>query len=228
MDVRRSIVAAIIVAALSPSGRGQTRSGDRPNASGDKPNFSGDWRLNHDLSDEPQTGGDDRAAADDRPTSGRRGGFGGYDGRGGHRGRGGFGGRYGSPRGANEEPADERAKIQETIRDARSPSPTLAISHAAANIAITDSRGRTRFFQTSGAKDKHQLDAGTIDSTTMWSGDQLVTQYNFGSGRRVTYTYSLAAGTKQLVVRVRVDGGGWNGGRGATTIKYVYDAARPK
>src|SRR5439155_27381307 len=146
MDVRRSIVAAIIVAALSPSGRGQTRSGDRPNASGDKPNFSGDWRLNHDLSDEPQTGGDDRAAADDRPTSGRRGGFGGYDGRGGHRGRGGYGGRYGSARGANQEQADERAKIQETIRDARSPSPTLKISPTAANIAIPDPQVRDRIF----------------------------------------------------------------------------------
>lgn len=100
MDVRRSIVAAIIVAALSPAGRGQTRSGDRPSASGHEPNFSGDWRLNHDLIDEPQTGGDDRAAAGDRPTSG-----------------------YGSARGANQEPADERAKIPETIRAARSRHP---------------------------------------------------------------------------------------------------------
>ena len=46
MGVRRSVVAGLVVIALSPGTQGQTRPGG-PNAAGDKPNFSGDWRLNH-------------------------------------------------------------------------------------------------------------------------------------------------------------------------------------
>ena len=225
MGVRRSVVAGLVVIALSPGTQGQTRPGG-PNAAGDKPNFSGDWTLNRDLSDEPHDASGDRGAGDDPRTSGRPGGYGGYGGRGGHAGRGGFGG-YRGARGPSPETTDDRAKIQEAIHEARSPSPTLVISHSGANIAVTDARGRTRFFQTTGAKDKHQLDAGTVDSTTSWSGDQLVTQYDLGNGRRLTYTYSLAAGTRQLVVRVRIDGSGQYA-RGPTTIKYVYDVARQK
>src|SRR5262249_51713760 len=116
----------------------------------------------------------------------------------------------------------------EVLDDVRSPSPTLTVSHSAANIAVTDARGRTRFFQTTGAKDKHQYDAGTIDSTTAWIGDQLVTQYDLGNGRRLTCTYSLVSETRQLVVRIRADGGAQFGGRGAATYKYVYDAVRPR
>jgi len=123
---------------------------------------------------------------------------------------------------------DDRAKAQEAIHDARSPSPNLTISHSAVNIAITDVRGRTRFFQTTGAIDKHQFDSGTIDSTTSWSGDQLVTQYELGNGRRLTYTYLLTSGGRQLVVRVRVDGTSSYGSRGPATVKYVYDAVRRK
>jgi hypothetical protein len=120
-----------------------------------------------------------------------------------------------------------RAAIQEAISEARSPSQSLVVSHSAANIAITDARGRTRFFQTSGAKDKHQLATGTLESTTTWSGDDLVIQYDLGNRRRLTYTYSLLPATHQLVVRVRLESSGQYGGRSINT-KYVYDAARGK
>jgi len=171
--------------------------------------------------DAPDSRGDERPE-----TAGRRGGFGGHGGRGGYGGRGGFGGGH---RGAPPEAAAaDRARILEAVGDARSPSPSLSISHSPANVAITDARGRTRFFQTNGAKDKHQLEAGTIDSTTSWNGDLLVTQYDLGGGRRLTYTYSLLAETKQLVVRVHVDRAGQSGGHGGPNTKYVYDAVRRK
>ena len=202
----------------------QTRPAERPPAAAERPNFSGDWTLNRELSDEPQP---TRNADDRRVPDGRRGGgSGGFGGRGGYGRHGGYGGGYGGGRGSNQESADDRARIQEAIADARSPSPSLTISHSGASIAITDARGRTRFFQTTGAKDKHQFDAGTVDSTTSWNGDQLVTQYDFGAGRRLTFTYSLLPTTRQLVVRIRIDGAGQYGARGPTMLKYVYDPQR--
>ena len=207
---RRSILAAILCVAFTRAAAGQARA-DRPSSPPPRPNFSGEWTLNRELSDDIAPPADDARGGEYPRGNGRRGGFGGYGG-----GRGGFGGYRGRP-GPSPEAPDDRARIQEVIRDARSPSPSLTISHSPANIAITDARGRTRFFQTTGAKDKHQFDAGTIDSTTAWNGEQLVTEYDLGNGRRLTCTYTLASGGRQLVVRVRVDGGGY-GGHGSRTL----------
>jgi len=212
-------LAALLACSLAaPAAARQSRASDR---SGDRPNFSGEWTLNRELSDEPRR---DDGQGDDRRGGGRRGGYGG---RGGFGRGGGFGGRYGGARPAGDQGAADRATIQTAIDEARSPSPSLTISHSAANIAITDAKDRTRFFQTSGAKDKHQLGEATIDSTTSWTGGDLVIQYDLGNGRHLTYTYSLAPATKQLVVRVRIDGSQY-GSRGPSTIKYVYDHAHAR
>ena len=219
---RVPVLAAILCIACTSFAGAQTRPADRPLPPAPKPNFSGDWTLNRELSDEPRAPRDDARGGDHQRENGRHGGFGGYGGR-----RGGFG-YPGAGRGAPApDAADDRARIQEVLRDARSPSPNLTISHSPVNIAITEAGGRTRFFQTTGATDKHQFDAGTVDSTTTWNGEELVTAYDLGSGRRLTYTYALASGGRQLVVRVRVEGGGY-GARGPTTTKYVYDAVRSK
>ena len=224
MAVVWPIVLAIVCSALASVAGAQTHTGDRSGGQPARPNFSGEWTLNRELSDEIARPADEGRDGDYRGSNGRRGGFGGFGG-----GRGGFGG-YRGPRPPSPGPdtVDDRAKAQEAIHDARSPSPNLTISHSAVNIAITDVRGRTRFFQTTGAIDKHQFDSGTIDSTTSWSGDQLVTQYELGNGRRLTYTYLLTSGGRQLVVRVRVDGTSSYGSRGPATVKYVYDAVRRK
>jgi len=225
MAVVRPIVFFIACSVLATCAGAQTHAGDRPAIPAPKPNFSGEWTLNRELSDETPRSEEGRGD-DDRRGSGRRGGsFGGFGGGGG---RGGYGG-YRGPRGPAPPPTpDDRAKAQDAVRDARSPSPNLTISHSAVNIAITDVRGRTRFFQTTGAIDKHQFESGTVDSTSSWNGDQLVVQYDLGNDRRLTYDYSLTSGGRQLVVRVHFDGGSAYGPRGSKTIKYVYDAARPK
>jgi hypothetical protein len=209
------LVALFACAAMSGATHAQSRPPARMPAPGDHPNFSGDWRLNRELSDEAPARDENQPAPGARP-----GGFGGFGGRGRFGGRGG----YGASR-RSVDASDDRATMLEAIGDARSPSPTLTISHSPGNIAITDARGRTRFFQTTGARDKHQYGAGTLDSTTSWIGDQLVMQYDLGPGRRLTSTYSFVPATKQLVVRIRIDSGAQYGARGATTYKYVYDAA---
>jgi len=225
MAVVRPIVFLISCSLLAPGASAQTYPGDRSSTQGTRPNFSGEWTLNRELSDDAASSDDGRGDDHQRAPGRRGGGFGGFPGGGGGGGRGGFGGHRG-PYPAPPDAPDDRARAQDAIRDARSPSPNLTISHSAVNIAITDASGRTRFFQTTGALDKHQFASGTVDSTSSWNGDQLVVQYDLGEGRRLTYMYSLTSAGRQLVVRVRVDGGASYGARGSRTIKYVYDAAR--
>jgi len=228
MAVVRPIVFFISCSLLAPCVSAQTPAGDRSSTQPAKPNFSGEWTLNRELSDDAASSDEGRGDDHHRAEGRRGGGFGGFPGSsGGGGGRGGFGGRRG-PYPAPPDAPDDRARAQDAIRDARSPSPSLTISHSAVNIAITDAGGRTRFFQTTGALDKHQFASGTVDSTSSWNGDQLVVQYDLGEGRRLSYTYSLTSAGRQLVVRVRVDGGASYGARASRTIKYVYDAARTK
>lgn len=193
--------------------------------------------LNTDLSDSgnPRGSGSDSSGQDDSPRgAGRRGGFGGGfgGGRGGFGGSGGYGGggggRYG---GRSQQSPEDRQKMQELMNDVRRPSATLTISHNDPSLAITDAQDHTRVFQTTGKKDKHQFESGTVDSTTRWDGNKLVTEYDLGNGRKVRYTYSLVPATKQLVEQITMDGGpGGNArnGRGAPTIKLVYDSAKAK
>jgi hypothetical protein len=223
MAVVRPIVFFISCSLLAFCANAQTHAGDRSSTQGAKPNFSGEWTLNRELSDDTATSDEGRGDDYHRAGGRRGGGFGGFGGGGG---RGGFGHR--GPYPPSPGAPDDRAKAQDAIRDARSPSPSLTISHSAVNIAITDARGRTRFFQTTGALDKHQFASGTVDSTTSWNADQLVVQYDLGNGRRLTYAYALTSAGRQLVVRVRVDGGASYGLSGSRTIKYVYDAARTR
>jgi hypothetical protein len=210
MKARRAVaVTAVGVVCLAAFGRAQS-----PLAG--KPNFSGDWTLNRELSEGLHPHGPETQPSTDPRRGGRFGG-----GIGGPGGFGGMGrGRYGGGPPQTEN-ADARVKMQELVNDARRPSPSLEISHSAVNIAVTDVRGRTRFYQTNGSRDKHQLDSGTIDSTTRWAGDQLVTEYDLGNGRRMICTYSLITNPKRLLVRIRFDGPG-----AIAPMTYVYEPAR--
>lgn len=146
-------------------------------------------------------------------------------------GGGGYGGGYGggSGGGGSNPPAqgnqEDRDKVQQLTGEVKNPSASLTISQSADSLAITDALGRTRFFQTTGVTDKHQLDAGVVQSTSKWNGPQLVTTYDLGGGRKLIYTYSLVATTKQLLVQVKLDGGRSEpaGGGTAMPIKQVYD-----
>jgi hypothetical protein len=191
-------------------------------ASNDRPNISGVWLLNPDLSDGPQQ----VDAGWNRATQGNRRG-GGY-GRG-VGGRGGFGGAgtggYSGTRPLPVSP-DDRNKIQAITNDVRNPSSSLTISYNDPDLTITDAQQKTHVFQTNGKKDTHQFGADSIDSTTNWEGNKLVTEYDLGNGRKARYVYSFLPNTKQLVEQVSFQGGQNQGGaRTPTVIKHVYDAA---
>ena len=172
----------------------------------DRPNFSGTWSIDRDISNDPSQAAFEAPRDQGRRPAGRQGG-----GFGGRAGLGGFGGaRYGGGGQRNQTEAaagtpEERTRLREFTDLVRRSSGSLVISHADPSLAITDGLGRTRFFQTNGAKDAHALATATVTSTTHWDGSRLVTEYDMGAIGRLVSTYTLLASTKQLVVRTRLE-----------------------
>ena len=142
---------------------------------------------------------------------------------GGGMGRGGSG-HEGRPSATSEA---DRKRMQELISELNSPSPALTITHAETRLAITDSLGRTRTFHINGQKEKHQLDAGLVETTTKWDGAGVATTYELGSGRKVRYVYSLMPATRQLLLQVTVEGVRGTSGGGRAPVRQVYEPAFP-
>ena len=117
-------------------------------------------------------------------------------------------------------PPDERARLSALTDELKRGSATLVISHHDPSFVINDSLDHTQFFQTTGSADEHQLASTKVTSTTRWEESRLVTEYDLGS-RKLVYTYALLPATRQMVLRVRLEG---NAGRRATgsEIKLVY------
>jgi len=185
-----------------------------------RPNFSGVWILNRDLSDIPSlpgvsAGSSGRSDQDSRPGGVGPGSIDGVAARGrpggpptdGYRGE-----RYGQ----RSNLPDGRAANEDLTSDLRNPSSSLTISHADPTLTITDARDRTRLFQTNGQQDPHQVGAATIQSTTKWDGDRLVTEYDLGNSRKIRIIHSLNA-SRQLLEQITFPTG--------QTIKRVYDPA---
>jgi hypothetical protein len=205
-------------------------------ATTDRPSFSGVWKFNADLSDNPQQSdlGWNRSGQSAQGSGGgmgrggsggmRRGGYGGGFGGGGY-----GGGGYGGGNGGSKPPQDsteDRNKIQAITSEVKNPSSSLTISYNDPELTIMDAQEKTRVFQTNGKKDSHQFGSATIDSTTTWDGSKLVTEYDLGSGRKLRYTYSIVANTKQLLEQVSFVGAQNSSGKSA--IKHVYDPAPAK
>jgi hypothetical protein len=182
-----------------------------------KPGIDGIWKLNHQLSDQggPMSGG-----AGEPGTRGGRGGRGGggMGGRGG--GRGGFGG--GDPGG--EGSRGGAANMRELMAEAMQAPEQMTITVAEDHVTFVYPDGRVKHFATNNKKEKHQADAGVVETKTHWDGPQLVMEWDLGQGGKVTNTYALnpdAPNGRQLIMTTKMDGGG---GRGSDrAIKHVYE-----
>jgi hypothetical protein len=112
-------------------------------------------------------------------------------------------------------------RMRELMRELLEPSTRLTIVVKSGEVAITDALGRTQRFATNGSKEKHQLDAGTIETKTRWNGSELVKDVTAGSGMKMVETYAIDPATGQLNVTVKFEGG-----RGPDEpMKRVYDPA---
>jgi hypothetical protein len=194
MRRQRAIVAGVALLSTVVVVRAQS-------VSAGKPNFSGHWILNRDQSDKPP-----QPQSDANPNVSLQ--FGEERGRGsGDRDQ-----RYGPA--TNR---DRHSVINELVRQFKSPSPSLTISHADPILTVTNAHDHTHLFQTNGRRDPHQVGDATVVSTSRWYGDRLVTDYDLGGGATLRIAFSLVPATNQLVQQLTFANG--------QTTRRVYDRA---
>lgn len=189
---RRAAVAAVIIVAC-----GVASSHGQPKAAPDQ-RIAGAWSLDTQASD-PAGGG---LASDTGP-----------DDTGQHRGpaRIGPGGMGmppgGAPRGSGEGRPDEEQmkRMRELVGELMTPPRRLTIVLGQDTVTFTDERGRTQRYATNWKKEKHQLDAGTIETKTRWEGAELVREIQAGTGLKVTERYAVLPDTSQLQVTAKFE-----------------------
>jgi len=140
-------------------------------------------------------------------------------------GRGGYGRRGQPPQGAGRTTppsAEEQKTIDALTQPVRYPPTTLRISQAPDSITLGD-QANAQTLQTNGKREPQVLDTVRVERAARWEGPQLIVDFDLGKGRKMTYTYSLAPTTHQLVVRVTFERA--PNQPGPFEIKFVYDPA---
>jgi hypothetical protein len=213
---RSFVLPAILSLAVLP-GNALGRPGVPQEGAVQRSNIGGIWKLNHELSDQ---GGPPSSGSGDRGDQGGRrggGGGGGMGGRGG--GRSGFGG---GERGGEGGRSESAANTRELMAEAMQAPEQMTITVAEDHVTFVYPDGRDKHFATDNKKEKHQVDAGVVETKTRWDGPQLVMEWDVGQGGKVTNTYAVnpsGANGRQLIVTTKVEGG-----RGSERpIKRVYD-----
>ncbi len=110
-----------------------------------------------------------------------------------------------------------RALIEELMN----PPPRLSIFQPEeGHVTFVDAEGHSRTFVTNGANERHQLQAGTVDTTTRWDGTTLVCESSIARGMKIVHTYQ-ADDVRRLVVIVTLDDPRMGS---AAANRRVYDA----
>jgi hypothetical protein len=208
-NVRRSVVAGIVVFASELTG---IRAGNESlvHAQSDRSvSLVGAWTLNKDLSVTPQ----DRSS-DDR--EGRGGGGRGRRGQGGGggfgRGGGGFG--RGADGGARPDP-EQMARMRDAMREIMNPPDHLTIVQTETMIIITGPDGRTARLSPDGKRVKDE--STKTERKTRWDAGNLVSEISGLGAGKITETYSVDPERHQLHVDVQME-------RRPDPIHRVYDA----
>jgi hypothetical protein len=215
---QRTAAAAIMVTTVIAMGSWCGASAQESAAS--RPALGGVWQLNRDLSAAPGSGPDGQSSA---PGGGGRGGAGGGMGRpGGMGGPGGGGGGRGGPGGGRPD-EQQMQQMRDTMRELLQPSARLTIVHREDTVSFTDDAGHVRKFVANGKKEKHQLQAATIETKSTWKNGALVIEWETGRGPTVTRTYRVDPALHRLVIETTMKGGRGPGGD-RPPIAHVYDA----
>ena len=120
-------------------------------------------------------------------------------------------------------PEEQRA-VDAITHPLRYPPPTLQIAQTAAAVTFAEGPNQARTFQVNGKREEQVFDTARADSTARWEGPQLVIAFDLGKGRKMTYSYSVVAPTRQMLVRVRFERA--PNQPSPFEIKFVYDPAR--
>ncbi len=202
-------------------------------AAAERPDFTGTWELNEEQSDKPrdkmrQARGGRGGGGFGGPGGGRGGGGGGFGGPGG--GRGGGGGGFGGPgggRGGGDREAmrERRRELQESLR-------VLEITHTEPELVLhatsgtdtggADTSGRDQTLYTDGRDFYRRTLGGDLaEAKAKWKeGERLVFKMKRGEAGKVTETWELTPGGRQLYVTVKTGGGGR---MPETELRRVYD-----
>jgi hypothetical protein len=172
--------------------------------------LSGTWKLNKDLSDDPQ-----KRSVEDGDSHTAGGGSGRWGGRrGGGIGRGGSGSQGSSEEGQRFSWEDYNAAMR-----------VLKIRHQEPELSIEDASGRQHILYTDGRNVEEERSlGGTTAMRAQWKEGRIVVTTEPERGPKLTEIYAVAADGSQLTVTIRVEGRAR--GRGVE-FRRVYDAVRP-
>jgi len=207
-------VLAVLVGATFIGASALVWAQEKPAATADRKTapIVGAWKLNKDLTDKP-------AAENARGGEGGRspGGMGGGGGRGGS--GGGMGGMGGGMGGRGGDP-DEMKRMRALLSDVIKPADGWTIVQDGPLVLFTNTDGRTLKFTTDGKEEEHLTGDGVIKSKTRWNGEQLIIEAKYQDGPKVTRTYTVSSDLRQLMIHIKISGGG---APREMTTNQVYD-----
>jgi hypothetical protein len=217
--IRRLFVVSLMVGCSLLLVRQTLQAQEKPETQA--PNLSGVWKLNHDLSDPPHSGMPAEAGGE----QGERGGRGGHPsgGMGGGRGEG-MGGR--DMAGGSRPSEEQMKKMRDLMREVMEAPETLTLTVSEGRITFVDPDGPVRHYATDGTGERHQMNAGVVETKTAWKNSELVIETNLGEGTKAVQTYALAPDKRQIVVTTRVENS--RSPRQMPPRRSVYDSAIEK
>lgn len=168
------------------------------------PDLTGAWKLNKDLSDDPQSvlAEDNAPGGDSLPDDGgRRGGTG-------SRSRWDRSGRAGSSPAAGRLTDAARRRVRETARAVCQTPDRLTIVRIGATMSFTDGDGRVTNLFTGGEEEVHTVGPNIeVGTKTHWNDGKLVVDIQIGAKTPVTQTYSVSAteGKRQLRIAMSME-----------------------
>jgi len=193
-------------------------------AGGKRAPLVGAWTLNKDLTDKPAAqnarGGDTGRS----PGGGGGGGGGGTGGRGGIGGVGG-GGRRGGMGGGGYEGGrggdpEQMKRMRALLAELVKPAAGWTIVQDGPLVLFTNADGRAQKYTADGKEEEHLSGDGVIKSKTRWNGEQLIIEAKYQDGPKVTRTYTVSSDLRQLMIHIKISGGG---APREMTANQVYD-----
>jgi len=122
-------------------------------------------------------------------------------------------------RGGRGADPQEMARMRDAMRDLLEPADRLTIVETESMVIITSSDGRTTRLSPDGKKIKDENT--NAERRSRWDADKLVSEISGLGPGKVTQTFSVDAGTRQLRIVLLLEGGRESPPR---TITHVYDA----
>jgi hypothetical protein len=168
------------------------------------PDLTGAWKLNKNLSDDPQTvlAEDSAPAADPRPDDGGR------RGATGSRSRWDRSGTSGNSWAAGGLTDSARRRVRETVRAVFQTPDRLTIVRIGGTMSLTDGDGRVTNLFTGGEEEVHTVGPNIeVGTKAHWNAGTLVVEVQTGAKTPVTQTYSVSAtdGKRQLRIAMSME-----------------------